>query len=84
MKVRKFKTNIEQLKEAGLSFVQQNGETKMIYRATIVNMYLKGTSTKVLSEACGESPATIPNLIKQGQASNQGYKRLATCTIFSN
>ena len=50
MKVRRFKTDIEQLKEAGLSFVRQSGETKMIYRATIVNMYLNGTSTKSLSD----------------------------------
>ena len=50
MKVRSYKNDIEKLKEAGSSFVRQSAETKMIYRATIVNMYLNGISTKALSE----------------------------------
>ena len=64
MKVRSYKNDIEKLKEAGSSFVRQSAETKMIYRATIVNMYLNGISTKALSEACGESPATINLWVK--------------------
>ena len=74
MKVRSYKTDIEKLKEAGSSFVRQSAETKMIYRATIVNMYLNGISTKALSEACGESPATINLWVKL--ADEQGFQAL--------
>lgn len=40
MNVRKFITNLDSLKKAGLDFVKHDKDQKAVYKATMVNMYL--------------------------------------------
>ena len=64
MNVRKFITNLDSLKKAGLDFVKHDKDQKAVYKATMVNMYLNGNSTKAISESSGVSPSTINLWVK--------------------
>lgn len=64
MNVRKFITNLDSLKKAGLDFVKHNNDPKAVYKATLVNMYLNGTSAKAISESSGVSRSTLNLWVK--------------------